>query len=125
MAHLLELIEVVHHGTAEERVAILQRRLIDNHTGTFRLDTLHHTLDRGLTEIITIRFHRQAIDSDHTLLLLYLPETVPVAVTVIAGLAQYLIRNEVLAGAVALHDGSHHVLGNVLVIGQQLLRILG
>ena len=125
MAHLLKPSEVVHHGTAKKRATVLQCRLIDDHTGTFRLDTLHHALDRRLTEVVTVRFHRQAIDSDHAILLLRVLKVVPVAVAVIAGLAQYLIGDEVLAGTITLHDGGHHVLGYVLVIGQQLLRILG
>ena len=41
------------------------------------------------------------------------------------GHLQYLARDEVLARAVALHDGSHHVLGHVGVVGQQLLGVLG
>lgn len=87
VAHLLKLGEVVHHGTAEERAAILQRRLIDDHTGAFRLDTLHHALDRGLAEVVAVRFHRQAIDTDHAILFLRAPVIIPVVVTVIAGLA--------------------------------------
>ena len=41
------------------------------------------------------------------------------------GHLQYLARDEVLARAVALHDGGHHVLGHVGVVGQQLLGVLG
>ena len=44
---------------------------------------------------------------------------------VVAGLAQHGVGDVVLAGAVGLHDGGHHVLRHVLVVGQQLLGVLG
>ena len=36
---------------------------------------------------------------------------------------QHLIRNEILAGAVALHNRRHHILRHVLIVGQQLFRV--
>ena len=39
--------------------------------------------------------------------------------------AEYLVGNEVLAGAVALYNGTHHVLGHILIVGQELLGVLG
>ena len=36
-----------------------------------------------------------------------------------------LVGNEVLAGAVALYNGTHHVLGHILIVGQELLGVLG
>lgn len=44
---------------------------------------------------------------------------------VVPGLAQHGVGDVVLAGAVGLHDGGHHVLRHVLVVGQQLLGVLG
>ena len=44
---------------------------------------------------------------------------------VIPGFLQHSIGDVVLARAVALHDGGHHVLRHVLVVGQQLLGVLG
>ena len=38
---------------------------------------------------------------------------------------EYLVGNEVLAGAVALYNGTHHVLGHILIVGQELLGVLG
>ena len=39
-------------------------------------------------------------------------------IAVPAGEAEHLVGNEVLAGAVALDDGGHHVLRDVLVVSQ-------
>ena len=36
-----------------------------------------------------------------------------------------MIGDEVLAGAVALDDGTHHVLRHVLIVGEELLGVLG
>ena len=38
---------------------------------------------------------------------------------------KYLIGNEVFAGSVALDDGCHHVLGDVGVVGEELLGVFG
>lgn len=56
VTHLLKLGEVVHHSTTEERAAILQCRLINDYPSPFRLDTLHHALDRGLAELSLFDF---------------------------------------------------------------------
>ena len=45
LAHLLELRKVIDHLAAEERTAVLQSRLVDNHRSSFRLDPLHNVLD--------------------------------------------------------------------------------
>ena len=39
--------------------------------------------------------------------------------------AENLICDEVFAGAVALDDGGHHVLRDILVVGEQLFGVLG
>ena len=124
MAHLLETGEIIHHGTAEERTPVFQCRLIDDHLGPFRLDTFHHALNRGLAKIVTVRFHRQTVYTHDAFSLFGAPETVPLAIIVVAGLAQHLVRNEILMGMIALHDRSHHILGNILIIGEQLLGVL-
>ena len=45
-------------------------------------------------------------------------------VGVVAGHLEDLVGDEVLAGAVALDDGRHHVLGHVLIVGEELLGVL-
>ena len=68
--------------------------------------------------------HRQAIDADDGGLSPALAAILVVgAIGVPAGLGQDGVGDIVLARAVGLHDGGHHVLGHVLVVGEQLLRI--
>ena len=38
---------------------------------------------------------------------------------------QHLVGNEVLTGAVGIHDGLDQILGHVAVVGKQLLGVLG
>ena len=47
------------------------------------------------------------------------------AVAVVAGFFQHPVGDKVLAGAVGVHDGLNQVLRHVLVVGQQLLGVLG
>lgn len=119
----LELCEVVDDEASEESGAVLERRLVDDHLGALGLDALHHTLDRRLAEVVGVGLHRQAVDSDHAL---SLAVGAPVAVGVVpSGLLQHAVGDEVLAGAVALHDGADKILGDVCIICQQLLCVLG
>jgi len=114
----LELGEVVDHAAAEECRPVLQRRFIDDYGGAFRLDAFHHTLYRRLAEVVGIRFHRQTVHPDNALALRRFAETVGGGVIVISRHFQHLVGDEVLAGAVALHDGGHHLLRHVGVVGQ-------
>ena len=63
MALRLESGEVVHHHAAEERRAVFQGRFVDDDSGTFRLDALHHPLDGALAEIVAAGLHGEAINS--------------------------------------------------------------
>lgn len=54
LTQLFKLLQIIHHSTAKERTSILQCRLINNHRCTFRLNSLHNTLDRRLAEVIRI-----------------------------------------------------------------------
>ena len=86
-------------------------------------DALHDALDGTLAEVVGVGLHGKAVDANDALLLTV---SIPLAVAiVIAGLTQDLISNEVLTGAVALHNGGHHVLGNIGIVGQQLFGVLG
>ena len=51
--------------------------------------------------------------------------TTACGVIVVAGLLQHLVGNEILTGAVTLDNGRHHLLRYILVVGQQLFRVLG
>ena len=116
--------EVVDDEAAEEGGAVGERGLVDDDLGALGLDTLHDALDGGLAEVVGVGLHRQAIDADDGGLSPTLAAILVVgAIGVPAGLGQHGVGDVVLAGAVGLDDGGHHVLGHVLVVGEQLLRV--
>ena len=117
--------EVVDDEAAEEGGAVGERGLIDDDLGALGLDALHDALDGGLAEVVGVGLHRQAIDADDGGLSPTLAAILIVgAIGVPAGLGQDGVGDVVLARAVGLDDGGHHVLGHVLVVGEQLLRVL-
>ena len=61
-----ELIEVVDDLRAKERFAIGNGWLIDDDFCTFGLDALHNALDSTLAEVIAVRLHSEAIDTNDT-----------------------------------------------------------
>ena len=60
----LELGEVIDYETAEEGAAVFKSRLIDDDIGSLCLDALHNALEAGLTEVVGVGFHGQAIETD-------------------------------------------------------------
>ena len=119
---LLELLHVINHKAAKERRSIRQRGLVDDDGGALRLDALHDALDGGLAEIVRVRLHGQAVHAHHQRpLLLGVPHG---GCRVVAGLLQHPVGNKVLPRAVGFHNGLDQVLRHVLVVRQQLLRIL-
>ena len=121
--HALELGQVVHDHAAEERAAVLQGGLVDDDGGALGTDALHHALDAALPEVVAAGLHRQAVHADDGLALL---RGIPAPVVLVRpGHPQHLRGDEVLPRPVALHDGAHHVLRHVGVVGQQLLGVLG
>ena len=118
----LKLRQVVDHHAPEERAAVLQCRLVDDDRSALRLDALHDALNRALTEVVAARLHRKPVYADDGLMLL---RGVPAAVILVRpGHPQHLARDEVLTRPVALHYRGHHVLGYVLVVRKELLRVL-
>ena len=119
---LFKLRQIIHHLASEERFAIGNRGLVDDDLGTLGLDALHDALDGALAEVIRIRLHGEAVDTNDAFLLF---ASIPLAASfVIASLTQYLVGNEVLTGAVALDNGGHHLLGHIGIVGQELLGVL-
>ena len=112
----LEGLQVVGHLGAEE-LRRVQRGLVDHHGHALGLHALHDALDGARAEVVGVGLHRQAVHA-HDRLLLALVHAVPDHL-------QHLVSDEVLAGAVGLHDGLDQVLGHVLVVRQQLLVVLG
>ena len=111
-----EGLQVVGHLGAEE-LRRVQRGLVDHHGHALGLHALHDALDGARAEVVGVGLHRQAVDA-HDRLRLALVHAVPDHL-------QHLVGHEVLAGAVGVHDGLDQVLGHVLVVGQQLLGVLG
>ena len=104
------------HLGAEE-LRRVQRGLVDHHGHALGLHALHDALDGARAEVVGVRLHRQAVHA-HDRPRLALVDAVPHHL-------QHLVGHEVLAGAVGLHDGLDQVLRHVLVVGQQLLGVLG
>lgn len=118
----LKYFKVIHNLRTKEGLAVLQGGLVDNNVGTLGLDALHDALDSTLAEIVAVGLHRQ---TEHTNSDFLLGALAPSAVGgVVTGLLQHGIGDVVLTGAVALHNGRHHILGHILVVGQQLFRVL-
>ena len=78
-----------------------------------------------MAEVVRVRFHRQAVHADDTLPLLGRIEVSTIVVVVVTGRVQYAVGNEILARAVAFHDGLDKGFRDILVIGQQLLGVFG
>ena len=115
--------EVVDDTGTEEGLAILEGGLVDDDIGTLRLHTLHDALDGTLAEIVGVALHGETEDTNGDLLLGTLT---PVAIGgIVAGLTQHLVSDKVLAGAVALDNGGHHILGHIGIVGKELFGVLG
>ena len=123
LGNRLELVQISDHTAAKERGAGWQRWFVDHHRGALGLDAFHHALNGGVAEIVGVGFHRHSVDADDDFLF---PFCVPAAVCLIrAGKLQHPVGNKVLSCAVGFHDGRHHILRNILEIGQKLLGVLG
>lgn len=116
VALCLEGLQVV-RDLGPEELRRVQRGLVYHHGHALGLHALHDALDGARAEVVGVGLHRQAVDA-HDRLRLALVHTVPYHL-------QHLVCHEVLAGAVGVHDGLDQVLGHVLVVGQQLLGVLG
>ena len=100
-----------------EELRRVQRGLVDHHGHALGLHALHDALDGARAEVVGVGLHRQAVDA-HDRLRFALVHAVPDHL-------QHLVGDEVLAGAVGLHDRLDQVLRHVPVVGQQLLGVLG
>ena len=112
----LEGLQVVGHLGAEE-LRRVQRGLVYHHGHALGFHVLHDALDGARAEVVGVGLHRQAVDANDRLRLA-LVDSVPHHL-------QYLVGHEVLASAVAVHDGLDQVLRDVPVVGEQLLGVLG
>ena len=123
MRALLELIKVVDHFGAKEGRTVFERGFIDDNRRPLGLDALHHTLNGALAEVVGVGLHGQAIHTNHGLMFL---AGVPFTVGAIGtSKLEYAVGDEVFAGGVGFHDGLDEVLRHILVVGEQLLGVLG
>lgn len=121
LAALLELVQIVDNLAAKEGSAILQSRLVDDHSGTLRLNALHDALDRALAEVVRVRLHGKTEDTDHNIV--FLAGIVVLICLVCASNFQHTVGNVILAGTVGFHDGFNEVLRNICIVGKELLGI--
>ena len=56
--------EVIDDKAAEEGGAVFQRGLVDYDLSSLGFDALHHSLDGTLAEVVTVGFHREAVNTD-------------------------------------------------------------
>ena len=117
MRLLLESLEVVDNLAAEEGRAVGKSRLIDDDFGSLSLDALHDALDGGLAEVVGVGLHGETIDTDDASFGIVRTILVVAAIVVPSCHLEHGIGDEVLACAVALHDGCHYLLRDVLVVG--------
>lgn len=119
----LKFLPVPDHPAAEEHV-LLQRGLIDDHLRALGLQTFHNALDAGLAEVVGVGLHGQAVHADDAGVAG--GAVAPLSAgAVVPRLFQHPLGDEVLASAVGLHDGADDVIGHLVVVGQQLLGVLG
>ena len=124
MALCLELLQVVYHLAAKEGGAILQGWLVDDDLSALCLDALHDALDGALPEVIAVRLHRQAIDTDDAGVLPRLVVNIVIGIAIISCLLEHGISDIVLAGAVTLNNSLNQVLWNIGIVCQKLFGIL-
>ena len=106
VALFLELVQVADDAAVEEG-NLLHARFVDDQLNAFSLQAFHDALNGGLPEIVGAGLHREPVN----------PHDLGIHV-------QDLFGDEVLSGAVCRNDGRDDVLRNVVVVCQELFRIL-
>ena len=85
--------------------------LVNKYGNAICFELFHHILDGGLAEIIGTRFHGQPVNADDRILNAF-------------DALHHLRCNELLAGAVSIHNSFDKVLRHLIIVGQQLLGVL-
>ena len=115
--------EIVYYPASEEGCAVGQSRFIDDDFRTFGFDSLHYALDGALAEVVAVGLHRQAENSYDAFVFAGAVPLAVSAVAVVAGAGEDLVCYEILPCAVGVHDGLNQIFGNIVVVGQELLRV--
>lgn len=88
-----------------------------------RFDTLHDTLNGGLTEVVRVRFHGQTVYANHHVV--FLAGVISLVCFVCTSNFQHTVSNIILASAIRFHNCFNEVLRNISIVSQQLLGVLG
>lgn len=99
----LKLHQVIDDLTAEESTIVWQRGFIDKYRRPFGLNSLHHSLNRRLTEVITSCFHGQPIDTDNDLLFFVCAPFI--VFTICSGKLQHTVCNKIFPCTIGFHNG--------------------
>ena len=77
------------------------------------LNALHDTLNRALAEVVAVALHRQAVDADRDGPFAAFVKLIFLIVAVVPGQLQHAVSDEVLAGAVGLHNGLDEIFRHI------------
>lgn len=121
----LKFIQIVHHRASKEGTAVFQARFINDNCRAFCFDSLHHSLNRALTEIIRITLHRQTVHADNALSFLTGTKIAFVVIVIISGHCQHPVGNKIFPCPIAFHNRPNQVFRHIRVVGQKLFGILG
>ena len=105
-------VEVIYNNAAKEGAAILQRWFVNNNLCPLCLNALHNALNAALTEVVGVRFHRQAIYADNRLMAFLLRIIFSVRF-IAAGNLQHAVSDEVLTHSVAFINCFDDVFRNI------------
>ena len=104
------------HKTAEDSRTILKSRLKDHNLRSLSPNTLHHTLNRTLTEIVAVAFHRKSIYPYNSLFLFVY---IPTAVLLIAsGNFKHAVCYKIFTCTICLYDCFDQILWYIFIIRQ-------
>ena len=104
----LEFLKIVDDKAVEEAAAVFKCGLVYDDRDAFGLDALHDALDGGSAEVVAVALHGEAVNANYF------------------GLhGNDAVSDEVLANGVGLDDSFDHCLGDIPIVGKQLLSVLG
>ena len=106
VALCFEFLKVVDDKAVEEAVSILEGGFVDDDRDAFGFDALHDALNSGSAEVVAVALHGETVNADD-----------------FRFLGNDAVSYEILANGVGLYDSFDHCLGNVAIVGKQLLGV--